>query len=223
MKNNNNQARHLIDGVSVFCAFDEIAEITSLKENPKNPNTHPEAQIELLAEIIKKTGWRAPITVSNLSGFIVKGHGRLQAAIKAGLSHVPVEYQNFEDNEEEIAALLADNKMAEFAEIDRSQLLELFEDFNMENLNLTGYTQDDLQKYFEDYDVEEIPEDIPLDKEKADSTRQDFIAYGSTKIILTQEEKVRWDALIKNYGNINGNLFGFIAEVLENGAKNYEN
>lgn len=220
---NNNEARHQIDGVSVFCAFDEIVEITSLKENPKNPNLHPEAQIELLAEIIKKTGWRSPITVSNLSGFIVKGHGRLQAAKKAGLTHVPVEYQNFQDNEEEIAALLADNKMAEFAEIDRSQLLELFEDFNMENLNLTGYTQDDLQKYFEDYDVDEIPEDIPLDKEKADSTRQDFIAYGSTKIILTQEEKVRWDALIKNYGNINGNLFGFIAEVLENGAKNYEN
>ena len=94
MKNNNYEARCQIDGVSVFCAFDEIVEITSLKENPKNPNTHPEVQIELLAEIIKKTGWRAPITVSNLSGFIVKGHGRLQAAMKAGLSHVPVEYQN---------------------------------------------------------------------------------------------------------------------------------
>ena len=220
---NNLEPRCYIDKVPVYCAFDEIAEITCLKENPKNPNTHPEVQIELLAEIIKKTGWRAPITVSTLSGMIVKGHGRLQAAIKAGLTHVPVEYQNFEDNEEEIAALLADNKMAEFAEIDRSQLLELFEDFNMENLNLTGYTQEDLQKYFEDYDVDEIPEDIPLDKEKADSTRLDFLAYGTTRIILTEEEKARLDAVIKRYGDVNGNLFGFIAEVLENGAHNYEN
>ena len=72
---NNNEARHLIDGVSVFCAFDEVVDINDLKENPRNPNTHPSVQIDLLAQIIKKTGWRAPITVSNLSGFIVKGHG----------------------------------------------------------------------------------------------------------------------------------------------------
>lgn len=222
MTKETNQARHQIDGVSVFCAFDEIVEISKLKENPRNPNTHPTHQLELLGEIIKKTGWRSPITVSNLSGFIVKGHGRLQAAKMAGFAHCPVEYQNFENEEEELAALLADNKLAEFAEIDGARLLELFEDFDFNDLSLTGYSQDDLQKYFEDIDDEELPEDIPLDKEKANSTRQDFLAYGSTKIILTLDEKIRFDALIKNYGDKNGNLFGLIAEILENGAKNYE-
>ncbi len=165
--NNNSEARHLIDGVSVFCAFDEIVEIDKLKENPKNPNTHPSVQIDLLAQIIKKTGWRAPITVSNLSGFIVKGHGRLQAAKAAGFKHCPVEYQNFTDEEEEMAALLADNKLAELAEIDVEKLTEIFKDYEFEDLSLTGYSQaefDELVEVFEEAellcDPDEVPEEV---------------------------------------------------------------
>ena len=165
--NNNSEARHLIDGVSVFCAFDEIVNIKDLKENPRNPNTHPSVQIELLAQIIKKTGWRAPITVSNLSGFIVKGHGRLQAAQAAGLKQCPVEYQNFKDKEEEMSALLADNKLAELAEIDVEKLTEIFKDYEFEDLSLTGYSKeefDELVEVFEEAqllgDPEEVPEEV---------------------------------------------------------------
>lgn len=166
--NNNNEARHLIDGVSVFCAFDEVVEIDKLKENPRNPNTHPSVQIDLLAQIIKKTGWRAPITVSNLSGFIVKGHGRLQAAKAAGFKHCPVEYQNFENEEEEMSALLADNKLAELAEIDVDKLTEIFKDYEFEDLSLTGYSQaefDELVEVFEEAELSGDPDEVPEEVE----------------------------------------------------------
>ena len=91
--------RAKINQINVHCAFDEIVETSTLIENPKNPNTHPEEQIKLLADIIKRTGWRAPITVSKRSGYIVKGHGRLKAAKLAGFESVPVEYQNFESDD----------------------------------------------------------------------------------------------------------------------------
>ena len=52
------------DGFKVYCAYDEIVEIDSLKPNPRNPNRHPEAQVKMLARIIGEQGWRAPITVS---------------------------------------------------------------------------------------------------------------------------------------------------------------
>ena len=165
---NNNEARHFIDGVSVFCAFDEVVEINKLKENPRNPNTHPSVQIDLLAQIIKKTGWRAPITVSNLSGFIVKGHGRLQAAKAAGFKHCPVEYQNFSDEEEEMAALLADNKLAELAEIDVEKLTEIFKDYEFEDLSLTGYSQeefDELVDVFEEAELLGDPDEVPEEVE----------------------------------------------------------
>ena len=165
---NSNQARHQIDGVSVFCAFDEIAEISKLKENPRNPNTHPSVQIELLAQIIRKTGWRAPITVSTLSGFIVKGHGRLQAAKMAGFKQCPVEYQNFQDEEEELAALLADNKLAELAEIDVEKLTDIFKDYEFEDLSLTGYSQeefDELVDVFEEAQILGDPDEVPEEVE----------------------------------------------------------
>lgn len=65
--------------------------------NPRNPNKHPKKQIELLAKIIKAQGWRAPITVSNRSGFIVRGHARLEAAKLLGLTECPVDFQDYEN------------------------------------------------------------------------------------------------------------------------------
>ncbi len=82
--------RALIGKVPVWCAHDKIVPCVELIMNPKNPNTHPASQIELLGKIISKTGWRGVITVSNRSGFIVKGHGRLEAAFKAGIEKAPV-------------------------------------------------------------------------------------------------------------------------------------
>ncbi len=69
----------MIGDVPVWCAHDAIVDCVELKPNPKNPNTHPKSQIELLGKIITKQGWRMPITVSNRSGLIVKGHARLEA------------------------------------------------------------------------------------------------------------------------------------------------
>lgn len=66
--------------VAVACAFDKMVKIGDVKPNPKNPNQHPEAQIDALAKLIKHLGWRAPVTVSNRSGLVVRGHGRLMAA-----------------------------------------------------------------------------------------------------------------------------------------------
>lgn len=67
----------LNNSISIHCAYDDLADITTLVPNSRNPNQHPQKQIELLAKIIKNQGWRAPITVSNRSGFVVRGHGQL--------------------------------------------------------------------------------------------------------------------------------------------------
>ncbi len=106
----------------VFCAFDEMRAIGELVPHPMNPNTHPLRQIEMLAEIISVQGWRAPITVSERSGFVVRGHGRLAAARELGLLKVPVDLQPYDSEASEYADLVADNRIAELAEIDDDQL-----------------------------------------------------------------------------------------------------
>lgn len=92
--------------------------IETLKPNPKNSNKHSDEQIQRLAKIIKYQGFRSPIVVSNLSGLVVSGHARLEAAKVLGLQKVPVSFQDFEDETQEFAHLNADNEIARWATLD---------------------------------------------------------------------------------------------------------
>ncbi|AIF51674.1 ParB/Srx family N-terminal domain-containing protein [Pelosinus sp. UFO1] len=105
-------------GIPVYCAFDDLVDITTLVSNPRNPNQHSQKQIELLSKIIKNQSWRAPITVSTRSGFIVRGHGRLMAAQFLGVTQVPIDRQDYATEAEEWADLIADNRIAELSQID---------------------------------------------------------------------------------------------------------
>lgn len=135
------------DGVPVFCAHDAIVDVTKLVPNPKNPNQHPDNQIQLLGRIIRQAGWRQPITVSKRSGFIVKGHGRLAAALLEGMKEAPVDYQNYTTEAEEYADLVADNRIAELAETDNKLLADIFAEIDTGEIpmELTGYTEDEVE------------------------------------------------------------------------------
>jgi hypothetical protein len=128
------------DGVPVHCSFDEIVKLVDLQPNPDNPNSHPDEQIELLAKMIKGNGWRERITVSNQSGFIVKGHGRLLAAIRAGLKKAPVDFQDYKTVDHEWADLVGDNKIAELSVFDEDAIINLTKNLNNGfDLNLFGF------------------------------------------------------------------------------------
>ena len=136
----------LADGVAVYCAFDKLEKTDTLKPNPRNPNTHPPQQLVLLAKIIKSQGWRAPITVSTRSGFIVRGHGRLLAAQQLEVKEVPVDFQDYGSDAEEWADLIADNKIAEFADTNTEMLRDLLVEFDSIefDVNLVGFSDVEL-------------------------------------------------------------------------------
>lgn len=132
------------DGFKVYCAYDEIVEIDSLKPNPRNPNRHPEAQVKMLARIIGEQGWRAPITVSRRSGYIVRGHARRLAGYEAGSQYAPIEWQDYDSDSAEMADLVADNRIAELAVLDQDAiagiLAELKENTDDLDPELSGFT-----------------------------------------------------------------------------------
>lgn len=140
------EPRAMIGDIPVFCSFDELLDTEKVVGNPRNPNEHPEEQIELLAKIISHQGWRNNITISRQSGFVVKGHGRLMTAIKLGCRQVPVEYQNYATEADEWADLTADNRLAELAEMNDEKLAEILAEINLSDLptEMTGYTEEDL-------------------------------------------------------------------------------
>ena len=134
------------DGIPVFCAHDDIIPIEKAIPNPKNPNQHSQAQIELLGNIIKANGWRAAVTISKRSGFIVKGHGRRLAALYIKSGYIPVDYQDYASEAEEWADLIADNRLAELSTLDTGMLVDLINEMDTGEVpvEMTGYTEEDL-------------------------------------------------------------------------------
>ena len=39
------------DGIPVYCAFTKLVKTASLKPHPRNPNKHPQEQIEIFAKV----------------------------------------------------------------------------------------------------------------------------------------------------------------------------
>ena len=175
--------------IPVFCAHDEIVPVEKLVPNPKNPNEHPDDQVNLLAKIIKATGWRQPITVSKRSGFVVKGHGRLLAAIRGKLSFVPVDYQEYANEAEEYADLVADNRIAELSEISNEKLRDIFADvdFSETSIDLTGYTEADLAELL--YEAEQAEEDEEIEGEVKFS---EVLREEHNYIVLYFDNEVDW-------------------------------
>lgn len=164
--------------IEIRCSHDCQWRVEELKPNPSNPNTHPPEQINLLAKIIRLQGWRSPIVVSNQSGFIVAGHGRYEAALILGVESVPVNFQDFDSESDELAHLVADNRLAEIAEMDRVSLKELLleMDTGALDMDLTGFTQTDLETLMTQFHV---PDDNQqLDEDEMRKTSQECPKCG---------------------------------------------
>ena len=182
----------------MYCAHDAIVDAAALVPNPKNPNTHPDSQIQLLGRIIRQTGWRQPITVSTRSGFIVKGHGRLAAALLEDLQEVPVDYQDYATEAEEYADLVADNRLAELAEIDQRMLADIFADIDTGEipLELTGYLESEVEDIIASLSealTTELtePDDIPDLPEEQDTISQpgDLWILGRHRLLCGDSTK----------------------------------
>lgn len=148
--------------MEVYCAHDEIVDVDLLVPHPKNPNQHPQEQVKLLAKIMKHQGWRSPIVVSNRSGFITKGHGRLMAAKLNGWKEAPVDRQDYANEADEYADMVADNKIAELSETSLSMVnqdvMDLGPDFDLDLLGIPDFVVEPLDKLEPQCDEDEIPE-----------------------------------------------------------------
>ena len=184
-----NKARILADGIEVWCAYDKLVKVEELIPHPKNPNTHPQNQIKILAQNISYHGWRHPIVVSKLSGYIVAGHGRLEAAKELGVSIVPVEYQNFASEDNELAVLVGDNRLAELSTLDLNGLQDIIDGFKASDFDtiLAGFEPTDLDAL-----LGEQKPDFGDEKEKELSQSEVTIQAGNYRFRMSQEDFGIW-------------------------------
>lgn len=131
--------------MQIHCAYKSLVKVADLKEHPKNRNSHPDGQIKRLAKILEYQGFRSPLKVSKRSGFITAGHGRLLAAKLLGLSEVPVDYQDYASEEQELADVHADNAIAAWSELDLDGIasdLSEFPGFDADLLGIKDFSLD---------------------------------------------------------------------------------
>ena len=196
------QALPLESGVPILCAHSRLVPIEEVTPNPRNPNRHPEAQLELLAKIIRASGFRSPIVVSSRSGFVTKGHGRLEAARRLGMTRVPIDYQAYGSEAEEWADMVADNRLAELAEMDPGALKDLLQELDTGALDmeLTGYSEAALADL-----MSAIAGGAEMEEGEAKAKLAERFIVPPFSILDTragywQQRKKAWRAIIKDYG-----------------------
>ena len=134
--------------MKIECAYKSLVDPQTLRPHPLNPNEHGDDQIAMFVEILKYQGWRRPITVSNRSGYITKGHGALQAALAAGCTVVPIDYQDYTDEAQELADIVADNQLQRMSQMKNIKLQEIITNLSSSgflNLELTGLKMDRIE------------------------------------------------------------------------------
>lgn len=184
------------------CAYTELVDIHKLVPNPKNNNHHPKEQIDRLAKIIDYQGQRSPIVVSNRSGFIVKGHGRLEAIRKLGWEKVAVDYQDYESEAQEYADMTADNQIAMWAEFDNNMLMSEIPELGDMDLDMLGLK--DLK-----LDIDEVGMPELASGEKSPFQQMTFTLADEQaeqlKQALEKAKKTEEYNYIETFGNENSN------------------
>ena len=132
----------------------EEVRIDEISNHERNPKQHPDKQIRLLEESIKRFGWTNPVILS-ADNVILAGHARVKAAIAAGNDTVPCIRTKLSGKEAD-AYLLADNRLSDIAPYDRDILAELLADIPSDLQELTGFDSVQVDALLKGEDISEI-------------------------------------------------------------------
>lgn len=139
----------------------EMLDPKLLKPFSKNPKKHPGNQIRMLKKSMREFGFTAPVLI-DAANMIVAGHARHVAALDLGLTQIPTIRLDL-PYEKAVAYVIADNRLAELAEVDSDLLSEILEnvtqieDFDLESI---GYNEDDVKSLFETGDNDDGFKDL---------------------------------------------------------------
>lgn len=114
----------------------ERVDIKTLKFDKRNARKHDKKNIKAIKDSLLKFGQQKPIVVMK-DGTVIAGNGTLQAAIELGWDTIDVHWTTLK-KDEAIAYGLADNRSAELAAWDDSNLKELLTELSASGWDLEG-------------------------------------------------------------------------------------
>lgn len=140
-------------------------DIKKLVPYEHNAKVHSEEQIKKIAESIKQFGFISPVLIDEDFN-IIAGHGRVKAAVEAGLLEVPCVTVEGLTEAERKAYILADNRLSEFGKWDNELVqfeldsiegidfdLDMF-DFKLPEVDIDSYYGDERERTNNAYNLD---------------------------------------------------------------------
>lgn len=133
----------------------KTVKISSLKPHKKNPNSHPQEQINELQESLEQYDQVKNIVV--WQGKVIAGNGLLMAAKKQKMKEIEIKDVSDWPEEKAVKFMISDNRLAELAIMDDDLLADLLKGFD-EPLDIPGIDESFLDELSPDLNEEDIKE-----------------------------------------------------------------
>ncbi|WP_292201859.1 DNA methyltransferase [Mesorhizobium sp.] len=142
----------------------QLTPTSEVRASPYAVRNHSPASIRKLVRNIERLGFVSPMLIEE-GGYVVDGHARLEAAIKAGLTHVPTIDVSHLPEPSRRALRLSMNRLSEEAVWDKKALAREFRYLSEIgiDLDLTGFETIEIENTLE------IDNGVPGDVEQIDA------------------------------------------------------
>ena len=121
---------------------EEDVDIASLVDNPRNPNRHPDEQLERLSAALATRGQNRPILARRANRMLIAGHGVRAAALRLGWSTIRVAFWDV-DQATADAAMVADNRLGSLSETEDARVAELLREIPETEWSSVGYSSEE--------------------------------------------------------------------------------
>ena len=164
----------------------EKRKVKDLQFDPKNARKHSETNIKAIAASLKEFGQQKPIVITE-GNMVIAGNGTLEAAKNLGWADIQVSTVPNDWDEETLKAFaLADNRTAELAQWDASELvtqLESLVDFDMSRFG------------FEDFEAPEYEPNTSTGEEPSRGLGTPIISFEI--VFDNNEQQEQWFKFLK--------------------------
>lgn len=157
--------------------------IENLKPYEKNAKLHDVEQIKLVANSIKRFGWKQPLVITK-DNEIVVGHARYEAAKLLGLKEAPVIKADDLSEEEIKSYRLADNQINALTGFKMDLVIDELKGLSDDLVLLTGFDKDLL------IEPEDRDDEIPEVPNESQSKLGDLYELGNHRILCGDSTKI---------------------------------
>lgn len=176
----------------------QVVDINLIREDPENPKTHPEENIDQICASLEAHGFTKPLVVHKDTKIIVAGNGTYRAAKIKGYKKVPIILMDC-DFQTARSYGIADNRLSESSKWDLDIFNKHIKELNEWNPEMDwqaiGFKNSDIETLLSAFDAEVNTDNNEFDKDKAategfkDSDKPEM----AKPIKLTTEQRSMFD------------------------------